>query len=338
MIKRLIICLLFSLGLISCAFAQQSSLVSPPATAPNQLLFTNNTFIANTAFVNGEIIRSRATVPVSITGGTYNLASNGSGLAAVVLVISGGHVSGIVAIAAAGTGYAVGDTLFLYGGNMDAIAYVNAIGSGGSVPSPSDLTILNSGTGYTTGATLAVVKAPVSAAQTITITGTLTSNATFILESGTLNTASANLIVNNNTTGAYTVSAFVSNGSDGTTGSGVTIPQGSNNSCSTIIQTDGVNDVWYAANPVCQTAPNYFTGTTASIGGGALLAGACTSGTVAVTGATTAMGVVATPVSYPGDGIWWDGYVSSAGTVTVKVCAAIAATPSATTYNVRVLQ
>ena len=336
MIKRLIIGLFISFSLISGAFAQQSPLVSPPATAPTQPLFTNNTFFANTAFVNNEIIRSRATIPVAVTGGTYNLASNGSGLAVVILA-SGGHVSSILTIAASGSGYAVGDTLFLYGGNMDATIYINAIGAGGSVPSSSDVTILYSGTGYTTSSTLAVVRAPVSAAQTITLTGTLTSNATFILENGTYNNSSASLIINNNTSGAYNTYAYLSNGSDGTTGSGILIPQGSNNSCATIIQTDGVNDVWYASPPVC-TTPVEYSGTTGSIGGGALLAGACTSGTVAVAVATTAMGVVATPSAYPGDGIWWEGYVSSAGTVTVKVCAAVAATPSAETYNVRVIQ
>lgn len=80
------------------------------------------------------------------------------------------------------------------------------------------------------------------------------------------------------------------------------------------------------------------TGTTGSIGGGALLAGACTSGTVSITSSTTAMAVIATPVTYPGDGIIWHGYVSTNGTVTVKVCAAVAATPTASTYNVRVVQ
>lgn len=79
-------------------------------------------------------------------------------------------------------------------------------------------------------------------------------------------------------------------------------------------------------------------GTTGSIGGGILLAGACTSGTVAVTNSTTAMSVVATPVTYPGDGVTWAGYVSTAGTVTVKVCAIVGLTPGATAYNVRVIQ
>lgn len=78
--------------------------------------------------------------------------------------------------------------------------------------------------------------------------------------------------------------------------------------------------------------------TSASIGGSALAAGACTSGTVAVAGSTTGMAVVATPVTYPGDGSTWAGYVSAAGTVTVKVCAIAAVTPGASTYNVRVLQ
>lgn len=80
------------------------------------------------------------------------------------------------------------------------------------------------------------------------------------------------------------------------------------------------------------------SGTSASIGGSALAAGACASGTVSITGAATTMAVQATPATYPGDGIFWHGYVSSAGSVTVKVCASVAATPTASTYNVRVIQ
>lgn len=78
--------------------------------------------------------------------------------------------------------------------------------------------------------------------------------------------------------------------------------------------------------------------TTAAIGGGALAAGACASSTVAVTGATTSMAVVTTPNTYPGDGNFWEGYVSAADTVTFKVCASIAQTPASSTYNVRVIQ
>lgn len=80
------------------------------------------------------------------------------------------------------------------------------------------------------------------------------------------------------------------------------------------------------------------SGTSGSIGGGALLAGACATGTLTVTGATTSMIALTDPNTYPGDGAYWDAYVSSANTVTVKVCAVIALTPTASTYNVRVIQ
>lgn len=80
------------------------------------------------------------------------------------------------------------------------------------------------------------------------------------------------------------------------------------------------------------------SGTTGSIGGGALLAGACASGTVAVTNSTTSMTVTVSPNTYPGDGTDFYGYVSSNGTVTVKVCALVAVTPTSSTYNVRVIQ
>ena len=79
-------------------------------------------------------------------------------------------------------------------------------------------------------------------------------------------------------------------------------------------------------------------GATGSIGGSPLLAGADATGTVAVVGATTGMAVSVSPVTYPGAGVFWNGYVSSAGTVTVVVGAVIALTPAASNYNVRVLQ
>lgn len=79
------------------------------------------------------------------------------------------------------------------------------------------------------------------------------------------------------------------------------------------------------------------TGTTGSISG-ALTAGVCDSGTASITGATTGMSIVVTPVTYPGDGAIWYGYVSSSNTVTVKVCGLTVVTPTASAYNVRVIQ
>jgi hypothetical protein len=84
----------------------------------------------------------------------------------------------------------------------------------------------------------------------------------------------------------------------------------------------------------------YLTGTTGSIGGSALTAGNCSTGTATVTGATTSMAVVATPVTYPGAAFTWGAYVSASNTVSVAVCTNLAAggTPTASAYNVRVVQ
>jgi hypothetical protein len=78
--------------------------------------------------------------------------------------------------------------------------------------------------------------------------------------------------------------------------------------------------------------------TSGTIGGSPLSAGACTAGTVAVANSVTSMAVIVTPANYPGDGVWWEGYVAAGGTVTVKVCAATSVTPVASAYNVRVIQ
>lgn len=79
-------------------------------------------------------------------------------------------------------------------------------------------------------------------------------------------------------------------------------------------------------------------GTTGSIGGSSLTAGACASGTVMIAGATLTSKIDVSPQTYPGAGFWWSGYLSSASTntITVTVCAAVAGTPAASLYNVGV--
>jgi len=79
-----------------------------------------------------------------------------------------------------------------------------------------------------------------------------------------------------------------------------------------------------------------FYGTTGSIGGSELLAAGCFTDTVTVTGATVGMPVTVTPRTFPGNGIYWSGYVSAPDTVTVKVCTSIAATIGASVYDVAV--
>ncbi len=91
------------------------------------------------------------------------------------------------------------------------------------------------------------------------------------------------------------------------------------------------------------TASNFngiLSGVTGSIGGAPLAAGACASGTVAVSGATPGVPVAvsARDGSLPSGTTLLSAAVTSAGTVTVQVCAVSAVTPTAKAYNVRVLQ
>ena len=204
----------------------------------------NSTLVATDQFVNQQIIHATATVPFAVTGGTYNQASLGSG-AQIVIFASGGVVSGVLTISNPGSGYAVGDLLVLPTGNEDAIVRVTGV-SGSGITSVS---IIYGGTGYTTGNTVTASEIP-PGQRTVTLTGALTSNVTFILQNGTLNTASRRIQFNNNTTGAFTVHVFLSNGAGGTTGGGVILPQGTNNSSGAILETDGVNDVWLADTPL----------------------------------------------------------------------------------------
>jgi len=90
------------------------------------------------------------------------------------------------------------------------------------------------------------------------------------------------------------------------------------------------------------TALPELSGVSASIGGGALTLGQCATGTVSITGASAAVTsgatITATPNTFPGTGIEWNrSYISAADTVTVQVCATTAGTPTASTYNVKVI-
>jgi len=95
-----------------------------------------------------------------------------------------------------------------------------------------------------------------------------------------------------------------------------------------------------ASGTIALTSQLPLTGTTGSVGGSALAAGACTTGTASVTGTTTSMAVAVSPASDPGTGFTWTAWVSAAGTVTARVCnvSGASATPTAVAYNVRAIQ
>lgn len=83
-------------------------------------------------------------------------------------------------------------------------------------------------------------------------------------------------------------------------------------------------------------------GTTGSIGGGALLAGGCATANVTVNGVASNMVFYASPATAAASltvkASSINAYYVSANTVEVDVCMAVAGTPTASNYNVRVIQ
>lgn len=204
----------------------------------------NTTLVATDAFVNQQVLSATATVPLVVTGGTYNFASIGTGLTIAVLT-SGGAVSSVVAIIAGGTGYVNGDVVILPMGNSDAA--VRVTNASGGVVQSGGAQIIYGGTGYSGSFQTTVVPIP-PASRDITLSGVLASNLTMIIPAGTYLSGSRRFMVNNNTTGAFTSTILLSNGAGGTTGTGVVLPQGTSNSSAIYLQTDGQTDIWPAVN------------------------------------------------------------------------------------------
>lgn len=317
-------------------------------SAVTQNYLASSNLVATSAFVRQSILAASATIPIAIVGGggTYNFASIGTG-AIFGVTTSGGAIASVTSIVAGGTGYQVGDCLVMLGGNGDAVMYVSGV-SGGAV---TTATVLYGGTGYSGTPQLSGAALP-PGSRSGNVSGTLTSNATVIVPSGTLLSGARRFGFANNTTGAFTVTVKLSNGAGGSTGTGVVLPQGTANSTSLIIYTNGVTDVW----PEIGTAPNFivpgtFTlqgvqvlpdlpGTSASLGGSSVPGNTCISNTTTVTGAAASMATIATPNTYPGDIFVWKSYVSAPNAVTVVLCntGSGGSTPTASTYKIRVIQ
>lgn len=189
---------------------------------------------------NPSWLAHKGMLPLSgITGGTYSFAGLGAGLT-LTYTVSGGVINSITSLGGAShTGYAIGDLLTPNAGNYDAVLVVTAV----SGTSPLGVGILYGGSGFTAGSGVATQNAFAHFGK-ISLAGTLTSNATFLVPAGTYLQAARSWIVANNTTGAFTTKFYLTNGSDATTGNGVLIPQGTSNSAPVIIDTDGLTDCW----------------------------------------------------------------------------------------------
>lgn len=256
----------------------------------------NSTNVATTAYVNSAIEFNKATIPFALGltgGGTYSMAGVGIGCI-LVYTASGGAVTSITSISVAGSGYKVGDLFYLTGaayGNSDAVARVMTL-SGSGV---ATVQLLYGGTGYTTISGGTIPTANTVRPLIFTISGTLTSNATWIMAPGSYLFGSDTWIINNNATGAYTTTFKISGQSGGVStntaiGTGVVIPQGTNNSAAQQIQCDGVNDVWLASPPAADAG----TVTTLSVASANGFAGTVANATTtpAITLTTSITGVL----------------------------------------------
>jgi len=249
--------------------------------AVTQSYLDNSTSVSTTAFMKRALLAATATIPMTITGGTYNFASAGSG-AIFGVTTSSGAIASITGIVAGGTGYQVGDCLTMVGGNGDGIVYVSTVSSGVITAA----TVFYGGTGYSGTPQLSGLALP-PGSRTGNLTGALTSNALIIIPGGTLLAGARRIGFQNNTTGNFTIQVKLSNGAGGSTGTGVFLPQGSSNNTSVTLYTDGVTDVWNetgGAAPV-YTATGVTIGNTHSVQGTA----ATTASTVTVTLTTGAI-------------------------------------------------
>jgi hypothetical protein len=244
-------------------------------SATTQSYLDNSTFVATTQFTKRALLAATATIPMTLTGGTYNFASAGTG-AIFGVTTSGGALASVTSIVAGGTGYQVGDVLTMVGGNGDGLVYVNSVASG----AVATASIFYGGTGYSGTPQLSGQALP-PGSRSGAITGTLTSNALIVIPGGTLLAGARRIGFQNNTTGNFTVTVKLTNGSGGSTGTGVVLPQGVANNTSMTLYTNGTTDVW---NETAGTMPNY-TAAGVTIGNGHGVQGTATlsGGTATIT-------------------------------------------------------
>jgi len=226
-----------------------TNITGSASNAVTQPPVDNTVRIATDQFVQSLFAVTRSTVYLSgVTGGTLSFASIGTG-AAFSFTATGGVITSIDSVYAGGSGYKVGDVLYIPRGNYDNYIMVTGV-SGTAITS---VQILNGGTGNTSGldiTAMAAIEAPII----YNISGTLTSNLQVIASNGAVLGYSGIFLLINNTTGNYTESVCISNGSDACNGNGsVNIPQGSGNSCATLTYTDG-STPWLVAPTECGAA------------------------------------------------------------------------------------
>jgi hypothetical protein len=202
-----------------------------------------STLISTDAFVVTLVDLQMGTAPIgSVTGGTYSFNSACTGVH-LLYNGSGGAVSSINTWLA-GSGCQAGDVVTVNAGNYDSLLQITAVTSG----TPTAGTILYGGTGYPAGLSSSTTSTGANAVQfTFLLSGTLTSNATFVMPYGSYITTSNQWFWANNTTGAFTVTVCQATSAGANTcgaGTSVVLPQGTGNNSTVLLSTDGVLNVW----------------------------------------------------------------------------------------------
>jgi hypothetical protein len=214
---------------------------STAATQPNPYDYTTD--IATDQFVVRLTNIQMATTPLSgVTGGTYSFNSACTGTQANLTAIAGAVTSILVWIPV-GSGCQAGDVITFQAGNYDALVQITSVNGSGQ---PTAGTILYGGTGYSSGT--AVAETGANAVQfTFLLSGTLTRGATFVMPFGSYLLTSNQWFWANNTTGAFTTTVCQagSAGANTCAGGGRTavLPQGTANSCTALLNADGIANV-----------------------------------------------------------------------------------------------
>ena len=90
---------------------------------------------------------------------------------------------------------------------------------------------------------------------------------------------------------------------------------------------------------VTSSQPHVYSGVTTSLGGSPLTLGQCDGITVGIYGSSAAVAaggtITVTPNTFPGSGFDWNrAFMSGTDVVDIQLCADVAGTPTASTYNV----
>ena len=226
-----------------------------------------------------SILTTKSTLLIPATmPGPLSLASVGTGALLTYSVTAG--VINNTATVSGGTGYKVGDIITPDTspgvGNNDAYARVTTV----SGTTPTAVSFIQSGTGYTAKTNQTTHIPPIP--NIITFNG-VTTGFVFIIP----NKSYAYTLLANVNGGSYKPTFQVSDGTDTATGTGVVVSIGSNFSKPTQLQTDGSTDVW-------EITSSSGSGTVTSVATGTGLSG----GPITSTGTISLANTAATPGTY----------------------------------------